>query len=226
MSAWQAAKPIHPLLGIASSLFILVGGLLFVRRECFPALLLALVLLYAAFGLAAITLRFLFIFIPVSTAFALVSFAFSRDTSIALQMGSRVLWVGLCAIPLMSLPLINLIRSLNQLRVPRYLSLGMLISVRFVPVLVQEVQQVRQAMRSRGASSSLLRPRVFYRAFFMPLLMRLLSISDTLSLSLETRAFDLKAEGSTLYRRIVFSRRDAIYLFLVLGLLLAMGVMR
>ena len=60
----------------------------------------------------------------------------------------------------------------------------MLITLSFVPVLAAEIRQVRSAMKTRGATS-LYKPAVLYRAFLIPLIVRLVNISDTLTLSLD-----------------------------------------
>ena len=44
-------------------------------------------------------------------------------------------------------------------------------------------------------------PKIFYRAFLVPFVMRLVNISDTLSLSVETRGFSLEKVPYTVYKK-------------------------
>lgn len=85
----------------------------------------------------------------------------------------------------------DMTRNLSTLKVPRGITLGMLIATSFPPVLGAEIRRVREAMKTRGAGS-VLNPKIFYRAFLVPFVMRLVNISDTLSLSVETRGFSLR----------------------------------
>ena len=58
--------------------------------------------------------------------------------------------------------------------------------------------------------------RILYRAFLVPLVMRLVNISDTLALSVETRGFALGKVQYTIYKRESFALSDLVF---VLGLL-------
>ena len=91
----------------------------------------------------------------------------------------------------------------------------------FVPVLKGEIKRVREAMKTRGAGS-ILNPKIFYRAFLIPLVTRLVDISDTLALSIETRGFTLGKSKYTVYEREVINFMDVLYLLgLVAGVVLA-----
>lgn len=89
----------------------------------------------------------------------------------------------------------------------------MLISMSFVPVLSAEIRQVRNAMKTRGVIS-VFNPTVFYRAFFIPLIVRLVNISDTLALSVETRGFVAEGDHYTVYHPVRFQVRDAVFVLL------------
>ena len=78
----------------------------------------------------------------------------------------------------------------------------MLVTLKFIPVLVGEIKQIWEAMKVRGANMNWYRPSCIYRAFIIPLVMRIIGISDTLSLSLETRAFTLDDSTSSVYKVI------------------------
>ena len=90
----------------------------------------------------------------------------------------------------------------------------MLIATSFPPVLGAEIKRVREAMKTRGAGS-VLNPKIFYRAFLVPFVMRLVNISDTLSLSVETRGFSLEKVPYTVYKKEIVCLSDVLF---VLGL--------
>lgn len=218
MERLQTQNPLYPPVCILSSILLLVVGLLFAKHPAFPFYIVAVCLLYCCFGLWQVVVKCLAVFLPVGAIFAAFSFLFARDGLAALQVGGRVLLIGVSAIPMVTLPPIHLTRCLTQLGFPRIITLGMLIAIRFVPVITTEVHRVRQAMRTRGARASL------YRAFVVPVMVRLIGISDTLSLSLETRNFDLENRQATVYRPVRFMPRDGVYCALVAALSVGMVV--
>ena len=66
--------------------------------------------------------------------------------------------------------------------------------------------------------------QIFYRAFLIPLIMRLVNISDTLALSVETRGFTAQGEH-TVYKTVKLSARDIIFLLLLIaGAVLAVAL--
>lgn len=92
----------------------------------------------------------------------------------------------------------------------------MLVTLRFIPVLAGEIRQIWEAMKTRGVRTAWYRISCLYRAFFIPLTMRIVNISDTLSLSLETRGFVLDDKEATVYAPVRFHARDAIFSSLAL----------
>ena len=106
------------------------------------------------------------------------------------------------------------------MRLPRVLTLAMLITFTFFPLLRAEVRQPREAMRTRGAGG-FLNPASLYRAFLIPLMVRLVNLSDTLALSVETRGFTTYPAPYTVYRPVYLQARDGA--FAALSALCAMG---
>lgn len=216
MEKLQVKNSLYPLVCIVSSILLLITGLLYAKDPIFPIFIICVCILYSCFGLLVPTLKCLGIFIPVGLIFSLFSLLLTKNYTSAIQIGCRVLLIGVSSVPMVTLPPIQLTRCLTQLGFPRTITLGMLIAIRFVPVIGGEVRRVRQAMHTRGASAS------FYRAFVVPVMVRLISISDTLALSLETRAFDLDSKESTVYEPVRFTLRDGIFCLFVVFLLVGM----
>ena len=181
MGMFQAKRSLYPLLCLVSTVCFLIGGMLMAGRSRFPLFLAEVCVFYLLFGYWKPLFASVFMFIPVSLFFVLLSCLINRDFSVAFAMGTRVFMVGICAVPALGMPQIRLIRNMNQIHCPRMLTLGMLIAVRFVPVVGSEVRQIREAMKTRGVRASLLNFSCFYRALLIPLIMRLINISDTLS---------------------------------------------
>ena len=84
----------------------------------------------------------------------------------------------------------------------------------FVPMLKGEIGRVREAMKTRGAGS-VLNPKILYRAFLVPFVMRLVNISDTLALSVETRGFTLGGSLYSIYKKEYPALSDVLF---VLGI--------
>lgn len=69
-------------------------------------------------------------------------------------------------------------------------------------------------MKTRGAGS-VFNPKILYRSFLVPLVMRLVNISDTLALSVETRGFALGKVCYTIYKKENIALSDIVF---ILGL--------
>lgn len=129
---------------------------------------------------------------------------------------NRILAVCIAVIPGLALSPIILVRNFSTIKLPRMLTLGMMITLTFFPLLGGEVRQVREAMKTRGAGS-FLSPQIFYRAFLIPLIMRLVNISDTLALSVETRGFDRDSTECSVYKTVNLHAADILFFLLVLA---------
>ena len=152
--------------------------------------------------------------------FCALTYAISRDTAQTSAAAARMLALCVAAIPGLGLAPVCLVRGFSCMRLPRVLTLAMLITFTFFPLLRAEVRQTREAMRTRGAGG-LLNPAILYRAFLIPLMVRLVNLSDTLALSVETRGFTTEAAPYTVYRPVYLQGKDGA--FAALSALCAMG---
>ena len=141
----------------------------------------------------------------------LAYFAYGKDGKAAMAMANRFASVFLAAALGMSVEPADMTRNLSTLKMPRGVTLGMLIATSFPPVLGAEIKRVREAMEIRGAGS-VLNPKIFYRAFLVPFVMRLVNISDTLSLSVETRGFSLEKVPYTVYKKEIVCMSDVLFI--------------
>lgn len=215
MKFWSFKKKIYPILVFIISIFFVVFGLVMARSKNFSWFLLGAYLWMLLFGCKKGCLHMIFPFIVSGGIFGVIAyFSYGRDFASALAMVNRFGAVFLAIALGMSIEPIDMTRNLSTLKAPRGVTLGMLIATSFPPVLRAEKQRVREAMKTRGAGS-VLNPKIFYRAFLVPFVMRLVNISDTLSLSVETRGFSLEKTPYTVYKKEIFCISDMLF---VLGL--------
>lgn len=222
MSFFRYKKNLYPLFAVASALIIMVFGLVMARTVVCSYFLLGAFVWLFIFGCYKQCLKVLPAFIIVGGIFALIGyFASDKNTDAALAFVNRFGAVFLALVPGMGISALAMTRNLSGLRTPRAITLGMLITMSFVPVLRGEIKRVREAMKTRGAGS-ILSPGIFYRAFLIPLVTRLVDISDTLALSIETRGFCLGKSKYTVYKKEVINIFDVLYLAgLIAGVVLA-----
>jgi energy-coupling factor transport system permease protein len=218
MVFFKYKSKLNPLVALVAEIGIIVFGLVMARTITCSYFLLAVYVWLFLFGCFMACIKTLPAFIVVGGLFGLIAyFAYGSDISAAIAMVNRFAAIFLAGIIGCSVEAVSITRSLSQLHTPRSITLGMLIAASFVPVLKLEIKRVREAMKTRGAGS-VLNPKVFYRAFLVPLVMRLVGISDTLSLSVETRGFTLGKANYTVYKREIVALSDIIFLLaIVLG---------
>lgn len=200
---------------------MIVFGLVTAKSVACSYFLLGAYVWLFVFGCHKACLRVLPAFLVVGGAFFGIAYAVYGDWISAVAMANRFGAIFLAAAIGMSQESVAMTRALSQVHTPRAVTLGMLIATSFVPVLRAEIRRVREAMKTRGAGS-ILNPKIFYRAFLVPLVMRLVGISDTLALSVETRGFALGKVKYTVYKKETVTLSDVVFLLgLVAGAVLA-----
>ena len=216
MAFWN--RKLYPLVAIFAGLFIVVVGLVMARELLMCSVFLGTVFVWLTlFGCGRACLRILPAFIVVAGIFFGIFYAATSTSDSGWAMANRFGAVFLAVVPGMSTTPVRMTRSLSQVHMSRSVTLGMLIAMSFVPMLKSEIKRVREAMRTRGAGS-VWNPKILYRAFLVPLVMRLVNISDTLALSVETRGFSLGKVRYTIYKKESIAVSD---IFFVFGLIAA-----
>lgn len=220
MENLKAKRFIYPLLSILTSIAILVIGLLMSESLKAYYFLGGVWLLLLCFGYY----KSCFAVIPVGAVvcgiFCLLTYFISRDTNATLSAGARILAVCVAVIPGMALPPWALVSNLSALKAPRMITLGMMIALSFFPLLKKETRQIKEAMKTRGAGN-ILNPKIFYRAFLVPMVIRLVNISDTLALSVETRGMDVQSKEYSIYKKIKLSIFDGVFFVLFVAIAVA-----
>lgn len=221
MSDVKAKNPVYPLLGILAGVAVLVFGLITAKTVAASCYLAGVWLLFLAFGYWKSCLAVIPFAAVTCAAFCGITYALSKDTVSTYAAANRILAVCVAVIPGLALEPALAVRNLTQLRAPRMITLGMMIALGFFPLLRQETKRIREAMKTRGAGN-VLKPSIFYRAFLVPLVVRLVNISDILALSVETRGFNAEDKNYTVYKEVRFGVRDAAFaLILAVGSVLA-----
>lgn len=212
MNFFKYKYKLYPLVALASAITIMVFGLVMAKYVRCTYFLVGAFVWLCIFGCAKGCLKSLPAFIVVGGVFAVIAyFAYGKSTEAAIAMANRFASVFLAVAIGMSIEYVATTRCLSQLHISRAITLGMLIATSFMPVLRAEIKRVREAMKTRGAGS-VLNPKIFYRAFLVPLCMRLVGISDILALSVETRGFRLGKAPYTVYKREIFTLWDILFL--------------
>ena len=212
MTFFRFKTKLNPLIAITASLFVIIFGLVAARNENLCWYLLGVLAWLCVFGCIKGVLKMLPAFVVFGGAFAGIAYASAGgDLAAALSMLNRfgALFLGVALS--MSVAAVRMTRSLSQVHTPRAITLGMLISMSFVPMLKGEIGRVREAMKTRGAGS-VFNPKILYRAFLVPLVMRLVNISDTLALSVETRGFTLGGSMYSVYKKEYPALSDVLFI--------------
>lgn len=212
-------RPLYPIVSILAALLTLIGALALAWSVWGSVFVAAVFMLLCLFGYSSTCLRVLPIILAYLAVFSLIFYLASGGNAVfTWQMANRLAGVAVAVLPGLSMPPVHLTRCLTALGCPRLLTLGMLITTSFVPVLSREIRQVRSAMRTRGVTS-IWDPTAFYRAFLIPLLVRLVNISDTLALSVETRGFVSEGTAYTVYHPVSLRGKDVCFSALFLAVL-------
>lgn len=216
MKFFHFKQRIFPVIALVAAVFLVIFGLIEAKSIVCSYFLIGVYIWLLLFGCYRACLRILPAFIIVGGAFFGIAYVASAGSWVsAMAMANRFAAIFLASAIGMSQESVAITRALSQMHTPRSVTLGMLIATSFVPVLKAEIRRVREAMKTRGAGS-VFNPKIFYRAFLVPLVMRLVGISDTLALSVETRGFALGKVGYTVYKREIFTVSDVIF---ILGLI-------
>ncbi len=212
MRFFEFKRRIYPIFTFLACIFILVFGLIEAKNIKCCYFLIGVYILILIF---ANTKKALKIFIPfaiVGSIFGFIAyFVYGNDVQACYSMINRFASVFICVALGMCVEPVDMTRCLSTLKTPRSIALGVLIATSFPPVLKAEIKRVKEAMKTRGAG--ILNPKIIYRAFLIPFIMRLVNISDTLSLSVETRGFSLdKKIPYTIYKKEIVTLWDIVFM--------------
>jgi energy-coupling factor transport system permease protein len=220
---WLAsvAQPLHPLLSVACAAVALTFGLLLRDATTLLTFVAGLGLIFMMVGYGVLLARIARIVIPLAALIGVLAALFGGGVSGGLMTFGSISLLGLTIAFAWTIDPTQLARALRQAGAPPLVALSLLITVRSIPTLVGEAVRIRDAMRVRGLSLRHTPLRILYRALVVPLLIRVLTLSESLALALETRAFT-GDPCATIYRPVALHGRD--YATLALMVILMSGV--
>ena len=210
MFGFAAIEPrtgLHPLVALGLAVAGLSLGLAIRPFPLLTAYVISLIVLVLALGYGRPWLVVHKFILPLGLGVGLLTWLINGSLISGALVLQRFLLFGLTTSLVAAIDPHDLARALGQARCPRNVSLGFLVTVRFIPVLKSEMERLIEAARVRGLRLSWRNFKQNYRVVMLPLVVRLLNISDTLALSLETRGFSAKG-APTAYRRIRLTWRD------------------
>ncbi len=211
---------LHPLAALGLAVVFLSLGLAVRPAEVMSLYLAGMSVLILVLGYRRPWLGVLKFVFPAGAVVGLITWLVTGDRISLVLVLERFYLFGVTTSLVAAMDPGDLSRALNRVRCPRRVSLGFLITVRFIPVLKAEMDRIREAVRVRGLRLSWKRPGQAHRVLLLPLVVRLIHISDTLALSLETRAFSAPGRPTALHRP-GFTWRDWVGLPAGLGLVAA-----
>lgn len=205
---------LHPLVSISISVLVLTSGL-FMQQSTQIAYYILIIAIITIISGNYLELLKIFIFVmPLAFIIAFISYIITEDYPGALMTIYRFAIIGLSVSFTFKMDPTELSRSLNQVGCPRRISLAILVVFSYIPVLRKEIKRVKEAMKVRGVNWW--NPINYYRVLFLPLIIRMIEMSDTLALSIETRGFASKGESS-IYKKVYIRKKDVLILFLTIS---------
>lgn len=221
MDRCNSKNPIYPVLNLLVAVLTLTVGLIFVENSNILYFYIGIYILHFVFGNYKACLAIIPFAALLGSFFGFVTYIVAHDISSTAHAVYRSFAVCLAIIPGLSTPVTDFVKNLRQLKLSKAVTLGFMVTLNFIPLFRKEMKQIHGAMKTRGVVS-VLNPKVLYRAFLIPLIIRIVNISETLSLSVETRGFTLDKSKTTVYKPIKFKARDLA--FIVLFFIIVMGV--
>lgn len=211
---------INPLLKIGLS--IVLTALAFVFKAVWANLLLVAVLLVLTFTSLRVRPSQVLGFAAFLIFFTVLSGLLSGNWGYASLGGVRLL-VLLLPAPLLAAttPPADLVRAFQAVRLPAFLVLSLMLSWRFLPLIQQEAQRIVEANALRGVDLAR-QPQRWFSGLFTPLIFRMVSFADEVSIGLETRGYDPAAPRST-SRPLRWRRGDSLFVCGTLLWLAAVG---
>jgi len=209
--------PLHPIPSILLSALVMGVGLVFNEATSMYVFLGSLLVLFVLAGYGRVIWKVFRLLLPIGLVVAALAHFLGDSIQGSLMTLGRIGLVGFTSVLVITIHPTRLSRALSQVGCPRVIALALLVTVRFVPVLKGEMDRIREAMTVRGVDFRWTNLQHAYRASVLPLIVRLINISDMLALSVETRGFSLEARG-TVYKPVPLHCKDVLVSLAFVGL--------
>ncbi|MGQ9722697.1 MAG: energy-coupling factor transporter transmembrane component T family protein [Candidatus Jordarchaeum sp.] len=94
-------------------------------------------------------------------------------------------------------------KALEKMRFPKSVVFTLTLTLRFIPVFMNEVKDLTDSLKVRGVELGLKgilrRPYIVFRALIIPLMIRMMKIADDLASAMEARGFGAPVKRTSLY---------------------------
>jgi energy-coupling factor transport system permease protein len=209
-------RSINPIVKIVCAVLMFVACLLIHDSVALILYFLFVLLLMVISRMGKPALKLLAAISPFALFVGAANYVFSGDVTSGVQTFFHIMFLGAgAAFFTFSTTPAELVQSMETSGVPRMLTMGTLVTIRFLPVFLQELMKILQSLRMRGGRFK--RDAYFYyRAVFIPLIYKIFMLSDAITLSLYTRGFSLEGKRTN-YREIRFGLRDVSFTALFLA---------
>lgn len=187
---------IHPLLTLTLSVAFVVNGLLWSDARSLGAYLGLIVAIMGLARLGPSMLRMGRIMVPIALVIASVNYFGFQDPNTALLSGMRIVLFGLSYVFFSATTTPSELVGALGPRVPSRYALGLILSFRFIPVLLRELQDIIVSYRMRPVRARLPLHQRMYRSIMVPFVVRVLSISDEIHAGVLTRGYEEDAPRS------------------------------
>ena len=152
------------------------------------------------------------LFLPITS----INYLFGSSLEFSLVCGIRILYIFVAFILFDSTTsLSDFTRSLHKFNFPLLLNIGLTITIRFIPILKNEIKKINDSfnVRMKNKKTSI---NIRYIATIVPTVFKIINISDDLTMALNMRAFGIGNYSS--YKEIKIHTMD--YLFIIINLIL------
>lgn len=186
----------------------------------------------AIFFLLIITMVFNLFLTPGEVLVKVWKFQITKEgIKLALMMGIRLVFLitGSSLMTLTTTPnnltdgLEDLLKPLKKIRVPVHeISMMMSISLRFIPILMEETDKIMKAQMARGAdfeSGSLLNRAKSLIPLLVPLFISAFRRANDLAMAMEARCYR-GGEGRTKMKPLIYKKHDAIAYVVIVAYLI------
>ncbi|RJX28088.1 MAG: energy-coupling factor transporter transmembrane protein EcfT [Dethiobacter sp.] len=215
-------QELNPLVKLLVSMLIFIYCLSSARLWPLLIMFLLLLVFLLASGLGRAVLKVLPFGLLIGTSVLAISLLLgsSREGALVSLLRIHYLFISFLLFSATTSPA-AFMSALNQLKMPSSLSLGLVIVMRFLPVLSQEMEKIYQsfALRTGNKKKKL---SLTYRGIMVPFIFRLFTLSDNLTLALQMRAFESRPALSS-YGKVAVKPGDWLFLGIIMAL---MGVIR
>lgn len=203
---------INPLSKLLLSLFIFIYSLTINSAIFQLTLFMAILILLLTAGLYQPLIKIMPLSLLVGGSMLAISYYWGSGLENALIFALRILILFTVFIMFgATTDASTYLRALHTLKIPIHLSIGLLITFRFIPVLAAEMQKIALSfsLRKKNSRPSL---KTMYRGFMVPFVFRLFTLSDDLALTLHVRGYG-STERPTMFKNEPFKKSDFLFIF-------------